>query len=713
MSVRAAVRILLAVLIAPAALAAQTATDWKAIPKPPLRPFQPQQPRRVALANGMVIFLQEDHELPLIRGTAHVRGGSREEPAAKAGLLDIYGDVWRTGGTKARTGDALDDFLEARAARVETSSDIDSTAVSFDTLKTAFEEVFPVWLEVLREPAFRDDKVDLARTQMNTGISRRNDNPAGIAGREATKLVYGADSPYARDAEYATVAAVTRDDLVAWHRAHVHPNNMILSVLGDFDAKAMEARLRKAFESWPKGPAAAKVQATFHEPKAGVYVVNKDDVTQSNVRLVHLGTTRDNPDYFALEVMNEVFGGGFSARLFTNVRTKKGLAYGVGGGVGTSWDHPGVFSVGLGTKTETTVAGIEALLEEIDNLQKTPATGDELKRAKDAILNSFVFRFDSKGKVLAEKVLYEFYGYPPDFLERYRTGIEAVTAADVARVAQKYVHKDRLAILVVGKQSGFDKPLTTLGTVTPLDITIPEPGAEKTGEAPAGSDDKGKALLARVVAGMGGAEKVQAVKSLRQKSTVHAKGPQGDMTLEVESLTVLPDRMRQQMQTPMGSVTMVVAPDGAFVLTPMGTQDMPPSQRENAVRDLKLLPLAVAARAADAQVSVRSAGTEKVGDVDAEVLEVTVDGVNARWMVDPKTGYVVRTVSRTSGPGGPGEQVVDFSDFRAVDGVTVPFRRAIKRGGQDAGAVDVTEVQINPAVDAKEFVRPAAAAPAH
>ena len=708
MKARTAVRLALLALLAPAPLLAQVATDWTKIPKPTLRPFQPQQPRRVALPNGLVIYLQEDHELPLIRGAAHVRGGSREEPAGKVGLVDIYGDVWRTGGSTARTGDELDDYLEQRAAKVETSSDIDSTAIAFDTLKTAFDEVFPVWLELLRQPAFREDKIGLAKDQMNTGIARRNDDAAGIAGREATRLVYGNDSPYARQAEYATVAAVTRDDLLAWHKSHVHPNNVIVTMLGDFDSRDMEARLRKAFGSWARGPAVPKFEAQFHEPKPGVYFIAKDDVTQSNVRLVHLGTTRSNPDYFALEVMNEVFGGGFSARLFTNVRTKKGLAYGVGGGVGSGWDHPGVFQVGLGTKSETTVAGIDALMEEIDNLQKVPVTADELKKAKDAILNSFVFRFDSRGKVLREKVLYEFYGYPPDFLEKYRTAVEAVTVDDVARVARQYVPTDRLAILVVGKQSAFDKPLSSLGTVTPIDISIPEPGAEKAAAAPAGSDEKGKALLARVAAGLGGVERVRAVKSLRQKSSVKAKTPQGEMTIDVDSLTVFPDRMRQQMQTPMGAVTMVVAPEGAFMLTPGGPQDMPASRRDDAMKDLKTLPLAVIARGDDPLVSLHGAGTEKVGDVEAEVLEVTVEGASSRWLVDPATGHVLRTVSRTSGPTGPAEQVTDFSDFRTVDGLTWAFKRAIKRGGQDAGAVDVVEVQVNPAVDAKDFVKPAA-----
>lgn len=466
--------------LAAAGAASAQITDWTQAPKPPLRSFHPQQPRRVALPNGMVIFLQEDHELPLVRGAANVRGGSREEPADKVGLIDIYSQVWRTGGTTARTGDALDDFLEARAATVETYGDQDSTAVSFDVMKASLDDVFPVWVELLRDPAFRDDKIALAKDQANTGIARRNDDPSGIAGREARKLGYGADSPYARQAEYATVAAVTRADLVAWHRAHVHPNNVIVSVIGDFDGRAMEARLRKAFEGWVKGPAVAKPTIALHDPKPGVYLVPKEDVTQSNVRLVHLGIQRNNPDYFAVEVMNEIFGGGFSARLFSNVRSRKGLAYGVGGGVGNAWDHPGLFQVVLGTKSETTVAGIEALLEEVDNIVAKPPSADELRKAKDALLNSFVFRFDSKNKVLAEKVLYEFYGYPPDFLERYRSTVEAVTAEDVARVAAKYVHKDRLAILVVGKPDAFDKPLTSLnrGAVTTVDITIPEPGAQ-------------------------------------------------------------------------------------------------------------------------------------------------------------------------------------------------------------------------------------------
>ncbi len=191
--------------------------------------------------------------------------------------------------------------------------------------------------------------------------------------------------------------------------------------------------------------------------------------------MVHLGTTVDTPDYYAITVMNEVFGGSFAARLFTNVRSKKGLAYAVSGSVGTAHDHPGLFSVFTSTKSGTTAAAIDALYEEIDNLKKVPPTAEELQRARESLLNSFIFRVDSRAKVLFEKMTYEFYGYPLDFLERYPAAIEKVTAADVARAAQKYVDRGKLAVLVVGKAADFDRPLSSFGPVTTIDVTIPPP----------------------------------------------------------------------------------------------------------------------------------------------------------------------------------------------------------------------------------------------
>ncbi len=690
-------------------LATGQAKDWREIRKPALRAFAPQQPKRIALPNGLVIFLQEDHELPLVRGTARIRGGSREEPAAKVGLVSVYGQVWRTGGTKALTGDQLDDELEARGARVETGGGLDSTFASWDCLTESFDEVFATWVELVRHPEFREDKIPLAKNQLNTGIARRNDDAGQIASREARKLGYGQDSPYARVAEYATVAAVTRDDLLAWHKATVHPNNLILGIVGDFDSKAMEAALRKALGSWPRGPAAPRADPALREAKPGVYFIQKDDVTQAQIRMLHGGIRRDDPDYFAVEVMNEVFGGGFSARLFSNIRSKKGLAYSVGGGIGANFDYPGLFQLSMGTKSGSTAAAIDALYEETSNLVKMPATADELARAKDAILNSFVFRFDTKQEVMAEKTLYEFYGYPPDFLERYRAGIEKVTAEDVARAARAHVHRDKLALLVVGKAQDFDRPLADFGPVATLDVSIPEgtPGAKTATD----STPEGRALLARVAEAMGGSEKLQAVKSVQQKASMKMKTPQGEMSIEAESLLVFPDRQRQQMRTPMGEMTSVVSPEASFVSMPMGTREMPASQRESALKEMRTHPIALAQRASDPALRVRDAGTEKLGDVLARILELSLEGSDVRWHVDPASGRILRTTSRTMGQAGPIEQAFDYSDWRMVDGVAFAFKRTIKRDGEDAGAIELTDVKLNPEFDPKLFDKPAEAKP--
>jgi zinc protease len=466
-------------LVSPLPRVAAQATDWQKIPISPLPAFHPQEPKRIQLPNGMVVFLQEDHELPLIDGTARIRGGSRSELATKVGMLEIYGEVWRTGGTKPQTGDQLDDYLEIRAAKVETGSGVDSTTISWSCLKADFDDVFKAFNDVLREPEFRADKVDLAQREMYDSISRRNDDVGAITTRESMKLAFGANNPYARQPEYATVAAVTRQDLLDWHHAHVHPNNIILGIVGDFDSVAMEAKLRQVFGDWTKGPAVKEDKIDFQPAKPGYYLIPKEDVNQSSIRMTELGIRRDNPDYYATQIFNEAFGGGFSSRLFKSIRTAQGLAYGVGGGIGAAFDHPGIVRISMSTKSASTVESVQALYKEIDGLAQNPISDEEIKRAKDSILNSFVFNFDSPEKVLHERMAYEFYGYPADYLERYRAGIEKVGKEDVARAATKFLHKDKLAVLVVGNTADFDKPLASLGSVTKVDITIPPSPGEK------------------------------------------------------------------------------------------------------------------------------------------------------------------------------------------------------------------------------------------
>jgi zinc protease len=465
-------------IICAASLHAQQSKPWEQIPVPPLHEFKPHQPTRIELKNGIVLFLEEDHELPFVSGAVLIPLGSRDEDPAKAGLVDLYGQAWRLSGTAQMNGDHMDDLLEAKAAHIETSGDEDSTSLSWDSLKGDSDQVFSLALDLLLHPNFSEDKLRLAREQEATGIVRRNDDENEIARREAAKLVYGANSPYTRQPELSTVSTVTVADLNAWHERTIR-GKLIVGVSGDFDPAAMEAKLRAAFEHLPPAVAEPVRHESFHAAARSVSFIGKEDVNQSNVEIVGLGTDRRNPDVPALAVMNEILGGGFASRLFQKVRTEMGLAYAVGGGMGFDYDHPGLFRVVVMTKSASTVDATKAALNEIAGLTTRPFTAEELTRAKDDMLNSFLFRYDTREKVLAERERLEFYGYPADYLETYKAALEKVTLSDLSAAAKKYVHPDQLTVLVVGNGPEIKPPLTdlNLGAVQTIDISIPQPGA--------------------------------------------------------------------------------------------------------------------------------------------------------------------------------------------------------------------------------------------
>lgn len=466
--------------------AAATATETAATPEPvraykqlkypKLHDLQIPDVQRVTLPNGMQLFLLEDRELPLVHVSAMIRTGSVYEPADKVGLASLTGTVMRTGGTESKTGDEIDEQLEQIAASVETGIGRSSGGASMSVLKEDVDTGLAVLADVLMHPAFRQDKIDLAKISARTMIARRNDNPGGIASREYAKLIYGADSVYARQTEYATIDGITRDDMVAFHKKYFHPNNTMMAVWGDFNAQQMVEKIKAAFQDWPKAevelPPVAKVQYDF---PATVSAVRKDDMNQSIIRLGHIGTTLNDPDYHALMVMNEILGGGFTSRLFKNVRSRQGLAYSVGGACGADYDHPGMFTLACQTKLQSTVHATEAIIGEVKKMTQEEVTDEELALAKDSYLNSFVFNFDSKGQIINRLMTYAYYGYPADFLQKTKANVEKVTKADVLRVAKSHLQPDKLQILIVGRPDACDKPLSTLGTVKTIDIAIPAP----------------------------------------------------------------------------------------------------------------------------------------------------------------------------------------------------------------------------------------------
>jgi zinc protease len=444
---------------------------------PPLPEIQIPKYVRYQLENGLVVYLMQDRQLPLVRGTALFRTGSRLEPANKVGLADITGTTMRTGGTLTRSADELNKLLEQRAAAIETSMGTSSGSASFDTLSKDTETVFQLFADVIQNPAFTVDKIDLAKNQLKGAIARRNDDPDDIASREFSKLIYGATSPYARTVEYSTLNAISRDDVVNFHQTYIRPDTTILGIVGDFDLEPMKALVTQYFGTWqvntPKPD--LPVPTANQKQTEAAFLVDQPQLTQSNILLGHLGGKFNSPDYPALSVMNGVLNG-FGGRLFNNIRSKQGLAYSVYGSWNAGYDYPGLFIAGGQTRTDTTIPFVQSLLKEIERIRTTSVTPEELAYAKESILNSFVFKFENPSQTLTRLMTYEYYDYPPSFIFDYQKQIKATTAADVQRVANQYLQPDKILTLIVGNGKVLQPNLKDLGEkVQTIDITIPDP----------------------------------------------------------------------------------------------------------------------------------------------------------------------------------------------------------------------------------------------
>lgn len=443
---------------------------------PPLPDLHIPQPTRVVLDNGMVVFLLEDHELPIVQVSARIRTGSRLEPADNVGLAALTGTVMRSGGTTTWTGDALDDYLERKAASIETGIGVTAGSASMTCLIEDFAEIFAVFGDVLQNPHFDQEKLALAKRKVIAGIARQNDNPGGILSREFAKLIYGNDSPYARVETYATVNRISRQDLVNWHAKYFVPNRIILGLVGDFQTEKALDLVKRTFGSWPRGkpfddPVVPYRTSTLRK----VYYVEKDDMTQAKIIIGHLGLTRKHPDYHPVVIINQIISGSFGARLFSNIRSQKGLAYDVNGGIGFGWDYPATANFSMSTKTDTTQAGIDALLEEARKIMETePPTEEEISKAKASLLNSFVFSVDSPAKLLGKFLTYEYFGYPSDWLVRFRTGIEQATVPQIQKAARTHIKPDQFVTLIIGPRQETAPALARYETVEELDISIPE-----------------------------------------------------------------------------------------------------------------------------------------------------------------------------------------------------------------------------------------------
>ncbi len=438
--------------------------------------FHPPKGKRSVLPNGMILYLLEDHELPIVNISATVQTGSLYEPEDKIGLASLTGTLMRTGGAANRTGDEVDELLEYLSASLSAGIGGDSGYAGVNVLTKDLDQGLDLFADILMRPRFSEDKLEQLRNQAIEGIRRRNDNPSSIAGREFSKLLYGADTPFGREETLKTISKITRQDCVEFYSRYFHPDSIILGITGDFKSEEMIQKIINKFNGWEKrkeGVPTLKPIPVAYNPS--VHLVEKE-VTQSYIRMGHLGIKQNNPDYFALSVMNDILGGqSFSSRLFQEVRTHKGLAYSVGSVFSPGNIEVGSFFAYSQTMSKNTGKAITEMMKNIKMIQDEPVREEELQTAKDAFLNSFIFSFATPAQIVSRQISLEYHHLPEDFMEQFRDHVARVTREDILRVAKKYLHPEGMTLLVVGDSSAFDQPLSVFGPVHSISLSDDSP----------------------------------------------------------------------------------------------------------------------------------------------------------------------------------------------------------------------------------------------
>ncbi|MBN2431757.1 MAG: insulinase family protein [Acidobacteria bacterium] len=434
---------------------------------PPLRVKTPEV-SEISLNCGLDGFLLEDHEIPVVNVVLLVKTYYPER--SKYGLNDMAQWVMRNGGSQRWPAEKLNDELEFLAADIEVFGGDLSTMVVLNCLKKDLPTVLDIFADLVMNPAFPADKVEMRRQTMLEELRRQNDQPRQVANREFNKLIYG-DHLYGWDTSPASVQAITREDLLAFHQQYFHPNNAIIGISGDVEQAEIMASLDKAFAQWPAAdvviPEIPALSESFNANHNYAFM----DINQAYMMLGHQGLNANNPDRCAVNVMNFILGGGsFTSWITERVRSDEGLAYSTGSRFGADPFAKGTFYAFAQTKADAYSRAMQLMIEQMDRMRTDGPTEEEVRKAVDSYLNSQVFDYESKAQVIQRLVSLRFEGRPLDTPQRDMEAYAKLTAADIRRVAQKYLHPDKLTVLVVGNEKLFDRPLSDFGKVNVIDL---------------------------------------------------------------------------------------------------------------------------------------------------------------------------------------------------------------------------------------------------
>ena len=686
-----------AAVILVAQVAAAQVPGW-----PSERPPRPLAARDVkfppyavrTLANGLQVIAVSHHEQPAVSLRLIVRAGGAQDPAAKPGVATMVAALLDQG-TTTRTAEQIASAIDSIGGALGTGSSRDLSSVSAVVMKDSFNLALDMVSDVARNPAFAEEELDRQRQQFQSGLKVSYDDPDYLAGVVFDRLVYGFH-PYGRpDAGTPTsVAAITRDDLVTFHKAWFGANNAILAIVGDVSSDEAFAGAERAFGAWARASNVVAPVGDLPPPTRRVVVIDRPGAVQTEIRVGHTALPRKHKDYLALDLTIKILGGEGGNRLHRVLRSERGLTYGASADA-NALKEGGDVVADTDTRSDSTGEVLRLIVDEFWKLQRQRVQPRELADAQAYLTGSFPLTIETPSAIALQILNAVFYGLDLSELEDFRDRVNAVTVDDIQRVAKEYLHPDRLSIVLVGDASAFAKQLPGVGfeqferiPLEELDLALVglrrqrtpvgplKPAAfRSTGAPPAAAD--ARELILRAVRAKGGLEKLRSIRTVKAVSTTLIDMAGTRAELPTTTSIRYPGSFRIEASTPEGPLVQVFTAGTFWVGDARGSREAPPQvaaeMRAIVQRDSLPLLLALAdGRLTATRTDVVEAGQSLPG------LNVTSAGMRGLTVIlDPVTSLILK--QRYMSADGEGLAEEAFSDYRDMNGLQVAFRAVLRR----------------------------------
>ncbi len=673
------------------------------------------------LANGLQVIAVSHHEQPAVSLRLIVRAGAAQDPDGRPGVAALAATLLDQG-TTTKSAEQIANSIDSIGGAMGTGAGSDLSFIQAIVMKDSLNFALDLVSDVAQHPAFASEEIERQRQQSLSGMRVSYEDPGFLANIVFDRLVYGFH-PYGKPQSGTpeTLAALTRNDLLAFHKKWFAANNAILAIVGDVTPEEAFAGAERAFGAWTRGTVEPVKPIDPPPPTRRVVVIDKPGAVQTEIRVGNLAIPRKHDDFMAMDLASKVLGGEGANRLHRVLRSERGLTYGASADF-NALKQSGDLVAQTNTRSETTGETLRLMIDEVWKLLRERVGERELEGAQEYLTGSFPLTIETPSQIALQILNAVFFGLNLNDLQTYRERVNAVTVDDVQRVARSYLHPDRLTIVLVGDASAFVKQLPGAGfdkfeviRASELDLSTPDlrrrPAAGGRLQpvaylAPAATSmtnqvDGAKALLNKAIAAKGGLAKLQGIKTVRSEGTTTARLESGSAPVAMVTSIEYPDRFRVDAEMPDGRVAQVYVDGRFWVIDPGGVKELPPEARGPVQAIVQRDTVRVLVNAAAGKLIVRDVDSD---DPAFGAIEISGDGMSPLTLLINRVTGLIEKARYHSEPGGRAEE--SYSDYRTVNGVKFAFHTVVRGAGRPVVERDVKTIRYNVPLPAGLFTKP-------